>query len=112
MQHLRAIATHANYLKRVRECLTSEVACTCHKPHTECDFGKWWYAEVLPKKDRFSEEAQCLITEIEEQHKLFHEASEKVANLSVQEKHEEAKKFETELLRRSNTLIQAILRGC
>jgi len=110
MKHLRAIATHANYLKLVRDCLAEEAPCTCHTPHTACDFGKWWYADVFPKKDDFSPEAQRLIENIEEQHRLFHGVSARIADLSASGKQEEAKKIETDLLQRSNALIQAILK--
>ncbi|WP_291511639.1 CZB domain-containing protein [Acidithiobacillus sp.] len=109
MQHLRAIAAHANYLKRVRACLAEEVACACHKPYTDCDFGKWWYAEVFPHKANFSVEAQALINTIDRTHKEFHEASQKITELSALGKNAEAKLFETELMQHSNRLIQAIL---
>ncbi len=109
MQHLRAIAAHANYLKRVRGCLAEEVTCTCYKPYTDCDFGKWWYAEVFPKKETFSPDAQAIIETIDAAHRDFHAASAKISELSGQGQHEEAHRYETELLRQSNRLIQAIL---
>ena len=109
MQHLRAIAAHANYLKRVRNCLSEEVACACSKPHTDCDFGKWWHTEVLPKKTEFSPEAQALIETIDGAHRDFHVVSAKISELSGQSRNAEAKQYETELLQQSNRLIQAIL---
>lgn len=110
MEHLRALTAHANYLKRVRACLSEEVACTCYKPHDQCDFGRWWYREVFPNKDRFSPEAQELIHTIDEAHKDFHAASARITELSGQGDAEEAKRFETELMQQSNRLIQAILK--
>lgn len=109
MQHLRAIAAHANYLKRVRACLSEEVACTCHKPHDRCDFGLWWYAEVFPRKADFSGEAQALIDSIDRIHRDFHGASQKIMELSAAGNTAEARRWETELMQHSNRLIQAIL---
>ena len=109
MQHLRAIAAHANYMKRVRGCLAEEVACTCYKPHTDCDFGKWWYTEVFPKKETFSPDAQALIETIDAAHRDFHAVSAKISEFSGRGQNEEAHRYETELLQHSNRLIQAIL---
>lgn len=110
MEHLRALAAHANYLNRVRACLAEEIACTCNKPHDQCDFGRWWYREVFPRKDQFTAEAQELIHTIDEAHQDFHAASAKISELSAHGNAEEAKRFETDLMRHSNRLIQAILK--
>jgi hypothetical protein len=65
---------------------------------------------VFPRKDTFSPEAQDLIHTIDEVHKDFHATSLKITELSVQGDMEEVRRLETELMQRSNRLIQAILK--
>ncbi len=110
MQHLRAIAAHSNFLKRVRNCLGEGVVCNCYKPHTDCDFGKWWYGEVYPRREQFSPEAQDLIDNIDAEHQNFHEVSKAIAEATQQGEKSEAASLETALLQSSNRLIQEILK--
>lgn len=60
MKHLIGIAQHANYLIKIRRCLRGEISCE-HKDHTRCDFGKWWYGEILSNLSYFPEDAKEII---------------------------------------------------
>jgi hypothetical protein len=82
LQHLvenldRLILQHLNYLNRLDDAIKKK-AQFAHKQPTDCDFGKLFYAEVWPGKDKYSAPVQESIARIEQEHRTFHAMAGKV----------------------------------